>query len=53
MPKNPTQISVNVLYAKKGKIYLAYVSKHNSNCEKQVILLIIPDGERWLYLAVK
>ena len=25
----------NVLYAKKGKIYPAYVSKHNSNREKR------------------
>ena len=24
-------------------IYPVYVSKHNSNCEKQVILLIIPN----------
>ena len=30
---------------KKKKIYLAYVSKHNSNREKQVILLIIPNGK--------
>ena len=32
-----------------------FVSKHNSNCEKQVILLMIPNGEvrRWHYLAVK
>ena len=26
---------------KKKKIYPPYVSKHNSNCEKQVILLMI------------
>ena len=54
---------------KKEKIYPAYVSKHNSNCEKQVILLMIPNGKghewsetltmranirgRWHYLAVK
>ena len=46
---------------KKKNIYPAYVSKHNSNREKQVILLIIPNGEgreaksegRWHYLAVK
>ena len=25
--------------------YSAYVSKQNSNCEKQVILLMIPNGE--------
>ena len=28
--------------AKKEKVYPAYVSKHNSNHEKQVILLMIP-----------
>ena len=53
---------------KKKKIDPAYVSKHNSNCEKQVILLIIPNGKgrevmcegreaniggRLYYLAVK
>ena len=38
---------------KKKKIYPAYVSKHNSNCEKQVILLMIPNREEWHYLAVK
>ena len=42
-----------VLYAKKEKIYPAYVSKNNSNCEKQVILLMISNGEKWHYLAVK
>ena len=35
------------------KIYPAQVSKHNSNIEKQVILLMILNGERWHYLAVK
>ena len=42
----------DVLYAKK-EIYPASVSKHNSNCKKQVIFLIIPNGEGWHYLAVK
>ena len=37
----------------KKKKYPAYVSKHNSNCEKQVILLMIPNGEKLHYLAVK
>ena len=31
-------MALNVLYAKKENIYLVYVSKHNSNREKQVIL---------------
>ena len=35
------------------KIYPAYVSKYNTNHEKQVILLMIPNGEGWNYLAVK
>ena len=44
--KNNVTIALNVLYAKKGKIYPAHVSKHNSNREKQVILLTIPNGEK-------
>ena len=39
--KNNVTIALNVLYAKIAKIYPAYVSKHNSNREKQVILLMI------------
>ena len=30
-----------------------YKSKHNSNRENQVIILMITDGEKWHYLAVK
>ena len=52
--KNNVTIALNVLYAKKIYIYPACVSKHNSNCEKQVILLIISNGEKqWHYLAAK
>ena len=45
---------------KKKKICLVHVSKHNLNCEKQAILLMIPnrekreansEGRRWNYLA--
>ena len=43
--KNNVTIGLNVLYAKKEKIYAAYVSKHNSNREKQVILLMISNRE--------
>ena len=42
--KNNVTIA-KILYAKTEKIYPAYVSKHNSNREKQVILLMIPNGE--------
>ena len=34
------------MYAKKEKIYPAYVSKHNSNGEKQVLILMISNGEK-------
>ena len=43
--KNNLLIALNVLYAKKGKIYLAYVLKYNSNRGKHVILSMIPNGE--------
>ena len=42
------------MYAKTEKIYPAYVSKYNSNCEEKVTLLIISNGEiQWHYPAVK
>ena len=38
---------------KKEIIDLAYISKRNTNLEKEVILFMIPRQERWHYLAVK
>ena len=38
---------------RKKKIYPAYVSKHYTNREKQVVLLMIANGEGWHYHAVK
>ena len=38
---------------KKKKIYPAYDSKYNSNCEKASYSLMIPNGEGWHYLPVK
>ena len=35
------------------KIEIAYKSKHNLTREKQVILLMISNGENWHYLVVK
>ena len=35
------------------KIRHAYKLKYNLTCENQVILLMITDGEKWYYLAVK
>ena len=42
---NPT-IALNTLYIKEKEIYPAYISKINSNCEKQIILVMIPNVKR-------
>ena len=39
--------------AKREKLYYAYVSKHNPNHQKQVIILMILNGEEWHYVGVK
>ena len=41
------------MYAKKEKTCPVYVSKHNSNREEQVILLMISNKEKWHYLEFK
>ena len=51
--KNNLAIANNILYAKKEKAYPAFISKHNSNREKQVNILMSPNGEGWHYLALK
>ena len=45
LEKNNLRIALNVLYANKENMYSAYVSKHNSNCEKTVMILMIPNRE--------
>ena len=49
------EVALNVLYVPHNtkKIEIAYKSKHNLTREKQVILLMISNGENWHYLAVK
>ena len=49
------EIALNILYAPHNtkKIHVAYKSKHNSTREKQVILLMISNGENWHYIVVK
>ena len=52
-PTSKVKIPLNVLYAKReGKMNPAYISKHKSNCEKQVILYMISNGERWHCLSL-
>ena len=53
---NNESIALNILYVthKTRKICLPYKSKYNlTRDENQVILLMITDGEKWHYLAVK
>ena len=52
---NNESVALNILYVphKTVKIHLAYKSQHNLTCENQVILLMVADGEKWHYLAVK
>ena len=49
------EIALNILYVPHNtkKIEIAYKSKHNLTREKQIILLMISNGENWHYLVVK
>ena len=52
---NNKSVALNILYVPhntKEKRH-AYKSKYNLNSENQEILLMITDGEKWFYLAVK
>ena len=55
LEKNDPVIALNILYIKEKEICAGYISKINLNCEKQIILLMIPNEvkEDWDYLAVK
>ena len=53
--KNNPRIALNILCIKEKEICLAYISKTNCNCRKQIILLMIPSEEKkgWHYLPLK
>ena len=53
--KNKKSITLNVLFVPHNtkQIRYAYLSKHISHRKNQVILLMITDGKKWHYLAVK
>ena len=53
--QNNKTITFNILFIPHNteEIRHAYKSKHNYECENQVILLMITDGEKWHYLALK
>ena len=53
--KNNPTFALNILYIKEKEMLSAYISKHNSTRERQIILLTIPNEEKEgrHYLAVK
>ena len=44
--KNNPVTALNILYIKKKEKCPVYISKINSNCEKQIILLMIQNEEK-------
>ena len=52
---NNINVALNTLYVPHNtkKIEIAYKSKHNLTREKQIMLLMISNGENWHYLTVK
>ena len=49
------KVALNILFVPHNtkKLQLAYRSKYNLTFNKQIILLMITDGEKWHYLVVK
>ena len=49
------KVALNILYVPRNtkRIQVAYRSRYNLTYEEQIILLMIPDGEKWHYLTVK
>ena len=49
------KIALSILYVPHNtrKVNVAYKSKHNLTCDKQVILLMITDGEKWQLFGSK
>ena len=50
-----SEVALNILYVPYNtkKINIAYKSKNNLTQEKQIILLMFSDGQKWHYLVVK
>ena len=55
LKENNKSIILNILFVPNGTkdIRLAYKSKYNGEREEKAMLLMIGDGEKWHYLAVK
>ena len=53
--RNNKTIALNISFAPHNEktIILAYKSKYNSKRKNQVVLLMITDGKKWHYIALK
>ena len=53
--QNNETIALNVLFVPHNTktIRVAYKSKYKHNCKNQAVLLMITDGKKWHYLALK
>ena len=53
--RNNKTIALNILFVphKKRTVNLAYKLKHNRKRENQVVFLMITNGEKWHYIALK
>ena len=53
--QNNKTIALNILFAPRNKktIRIAYKSKYNHKRKNQVVLLMITNGKKWNYLALK
>ena len=47
------QLLLTCCMLKKKQIYILPIFQNNLNHEKKIILLMVPKGEGWPYLAVK
>ena len=55
MKKNNETIALNILQVPHNEIKIshAYKSEYNRKRKNQVVLLMITDGEKWHYIALK
>ena len=57
MKKNNETIALNILQVPHDEIKITHAckckSEYNHTCKNQIVLLMITDGEKWHYTALK
>ena len=53
LKKKMYQLLLMLYMVHEENMYPVYVLKYNSNCEKQVFLLMILNGQKWYDLEIK